>query len=55
MEKHIELQKEEYETLLENLGLNDNDPEKTDETDYFNAWNFGIKEEDCKFIIKSSL
>ena len=41
---------------METLGLVDYAPEESDDdTDYFNAWNFGKTEEDYNFSICSSL
>lgn len=49
-------EKEEYQKLMEALGLADYAPEESDDdTDYFNAWNFGKTEEDYNFSICSSL
>lgn len=49
-------EKEEYQKLMETLGLVDYTAEDVDdENDYFNAWNFGITEDDCNFSISSSL
>lgn len=49
-----EFQKEEYELLMDTLGLKDSTPEDTNDTVYFNAWNFGLREEDCEFTISAS-
>ena len=46
---------EEYEKLIELLGLGDNSLETVDKSEFFNAWNFGLKEEDCEFILSTSL
>ena len=49
-------EKEEYEKLMETLGLQNIEPqEDSDDNDYFNAWHFGQSDEDCKFFICSSL
>lgn len=49
-------EKEEYEKLIETLDLQNNAPEAPEGIDnYFNAWHFGQSEEDCKYIICSSL
>ncbi len=55
MKTVIDFKKEEYEKLIETLDLVENMPDQTDDIDYFNAWNFGLKEEDCNFIISASL
>lgn len=55
MKTITDFQKEEYEKLIETLGLEDNNPEETDDSEYFNAWSFGLKEEDCEFTISASL
>ena len=56
MKSTIEFQKEEYEKLMEVLGLsNDNYAENTEREEYFNAWGFGLQEEDCNFKIGTSL
>ena len=49
------LKKEEFEKLIETLGLNDKESDSGDDTDYFNAWGFGLREEDCDFTISASL
>ena len=49
------LKKEEFEKLIETLGLNDKEFDSGDDTDYFNAWGFGLREEDCDFTISASL
>lgn len=49
-------EKEEYEKIIETLGLQNNNPqEETEDCDHFNAWHFGQSEEDCKFVLCSSL
>ena len=55
MKSTIDFQKEEVEKLIDSLGLKDNVPEEIDDTDYFNAWNFGLRKEDCEFTISASL
>ena len=55
MKTIVDFQKEEYEKLIETLGLKESTPEEADNTDYFNAWNFGLREEDCEFTISASL
>ena len=56
MNSLVEFQKEEYEELIKILGLsNDNLSELETSDDYFNAWNFGLQEEDCDYIITASL
>lgn len=47
-------EQEEYTKLMETLDLQDNIPEPADEVDYFNAWHFGLTEEDCKFFVSAS-
>ena len=54
MKTSSDFQKEDYEKLLEILNLND-DSEESDNTDYFNAWNFGLRAEDCEFTISAAL
>lgn len=54
MKTIMDFQKEEYELLMDTLGLKDSDPEDTNDTVYFNAWNFGLREEDCEFTISAS-
>lgn len=47
---------EEYEKLMETLGLLDNSPDDNcDVAIYFNAWHFGQDEEAGDFIFQSSL
>ena len=43
---------EEYEKLMETLGLLDREPEETEDNtpDYFNAWHFGQPDEAGKFV-----
>lgn len=55
MQSIIEFQQEEYEKLIEILGLKDNNPKETDDTDYFNAWFFGKREEDFLYTNSSSV
>ena len=44
------LEREEYEKMMQILGLSDS-RDDYDETDYFDAWNFGKTEEDYEFIV----
>ena len=48
MKSTIDFQKEEVEKLIDSLGLKDNVPEEIDDTDYFNAWNFGLRKRDIQ-------
>lgn len=51
MDMIISFDKEEYEKIIQLLGLRDNqDQELEDDTDYFNAWNFGQTEDDYQFL-----
>lgn len=43
--------KEDYQKLMKLLGWQDSD---VDDTDYFNAWHFGLSEEDRGFATASS-
>lgn len=55
MQSVVEFQQEEYEKLIDILGMRDNKPEETDDTDYFNAWFFGKREEDFLYTNSSSV
>ena len=51
----LDFQKEDYNKLIESLKLEEDMEDKTDNTDYFNAWNFGLSEEDFEFVLSASL
>lgn len=56
MDTVLTFDREEYEKMMELLGLQDNQPdEPADDTDYFNAWNFGQTENDYLFVTHSSI
>lgn len=56
MKSTIEFQKEEYERLLNLLELSEGSfAEQPDDENYFNAWNFGLREEDCNFRNSASI
>ena len=47
---------EEYEKMMETLGLADKDPNiEEDSTEYFNAWHFGQSDEAGNFTLSASL
>lgn len=47
---------EEYEKMMETLGLQDHTPDVSDDTtDYFNAWHFGQDEDAGNFMFYASL
>ena len=47
---------EEYEKLMETLGLLNNTPDNdSDTSEYFNAWHFGQNEDAGDFILRASL
>lgn len=47
---------EEYEKLMKLLGISEEEKkEDQDETDYFNAWNFGYTETDFEFTVNDSV
>lgn len=48
-------ERDEYQKLMETLGLTDDTSEETDKSVYFNAWNFGQTERDFEFLISSSV
>ena len=51
MDSIVSFDKEEYEKIMQLLGLRDNqNQEQEDDTDYFNAWNFGHTEDDYQFL-----
>lgn len=55
MENNLNFEKAEFEKLMELLGLSNNQPETYEDSDYFNAWGFGLKKEDCEFTIEASM
>ena len=56
MDTVLTFDREEYEKMMQLLGLQDNQPdEPADDTDYFNAWNFGQTEKDYLFVTHSSI
>lgn len=47
---------EEYEKLMETLGLlNDTPDNDSDTSEYFNAWHFGQNEDAGDFVFRASL
>ena len=49
-------EKEEYEKMMETLGLQNSPPDENDDTtDYFNAWHFGQDIEAGDFVFCTSL
>lgn len=55
MKNIVVFEKEEYQKLMDTLGILGDDIDDSDDTDYFNAWNFGQAESDHEFLITSSL
>lgn len=55
MGKNIMFGKEDYQKLMDTLGILDDDRDDGDDIDYFNAWNFGQTERDYEFSTTSSL
>lgn len=55
MDTILTFDKEEYDKLVELLGLTDNSIGEEDTEKYFDAWNFGQSENDCNFYTHASL
>lgn len=56
MDAVLTFDREEYEKMMELLGLQDNqNDESINYDDYFNAWNFGQTEKDYIFITRASV
>ena len=49
------LEKEEYEKMMETLGLLEKASDTEDTTRYFNAWHFGQNEEAGDFVFSATL
>lgn len=49
-------ERQEYEKIISTLGISESErSEFAEETDFFNAWNFGQSEKDYEFFVVSSL
>lgn len=55
MNNIVAFEKEEYQKLMDTLGLCEHDEDVSDYSEYFNAWNFGQTENDFEYSITSSL
>lgn len=55
MDMVLDFDREEYDMIIKLLGLVENPNENAeDDTDYFNAWNFGQSENDYRYFTHSS-
>lgn len=53
MKSTIDFQKEEYDALMQMLGLDNDESDDTDK--YFDAWNFGKTSDDSNFFATATL